>query len=214
MPSAVRIDGGKYGTDATCNAAAARRVRSGRLRTLVAGPAAGDIGTALTYIPFGRDGVSFAAYRAAGAPVTSLTRAQTSPALFTTGPQVIGGVRIVPCGIQVGSGTYSFWNTVTTATAAQENTATTECNNLLARARWSCRGERRRRPEGPRRRAGRTGQPHERPGDHRLLGGQLHRQVEPGRQRHHPGGRGDGCDQRQRQRPSTSAHPSAAPHRT
>jgi hypothetical protein len=91
-------------------------------------PASGDTGTDLTYIKFGRDGVSFAAFRASGGPaVTSLTRAQLT-SLFTTGPQVIGGVRIVPCGIQTGSGTYEFWNKVTTATPAQENTATTECN--------------------------------------------------------------------------------------
>lgn len=97
------------------------------------GPAAGDLGTDLTYVPFGRDGVSFAYYRAAGSPVTDLTRAQLT-SLFTTGPQVIGGVRIVPCGIQTSSGTYKFWNTVTTANATQENTATTECNTLLGRA--------------------------------------------------------------------------------
>lgn len=98
-----------------------------------AGPAAGDVGTDMTYIPFGRDGVSFAYYRAAGSPVTSLTRAQLTT-LFTTGAQTIGGVRIVPCGIQTSSGTFSFWNTVTTATTTQENTATTECNALLGRA--------------------------------------------------------------------------------
>lgn len=98
-----------------------------------AGPASGDLGTDLTYIPFGRDGVSFAYYRAAGSPVTDLTRAQLT-SLFTTGPQVIGGVRIVPCGIQTGSGTYTFWNTVTTANSTQENAATTECNALLGRA--------------------------------------------------------------------------------
>ena len=99
-----------------------------------AGPAAGDLGTDMTYIPFGRDGVSFGYYRAAGSPVTSLTRAQLTT-LFTTGPQTIGGVRIVPCGIQTSSGTYSFWNTVTTATAAQEATATTECNALISTGR-------------------------------------------------------------------------------
>jgi len=99
-----------------------------------AGPAAGDTGTDMTYIPFGRDGVSFGYYRAAGSPVTTLTRAQLTT-LFTTGPQTIGGVRIVPCGIQTSSGTYSFWNTVTTASAANENTATTECNALLAAGR-------------------------------------------------------------------------------
>jgi len=98
-----------------------------------AGPANGDAGTDMTYIPFGRDGVSFGYYRAAGSPVTSLTRAQLTT-LFTTGPQTIGGVRIVPCGIQTSSGTFSFWNTVTTATTTQENTATTECNALLGRA--------------------------------------------------------------------------------
>jgi hypothetical protein len=98
-----------------------------------AGPAAGDLGTDLTYIPFGRDGVSFAYYRAAGAPVTTLTRAQLTT-LFTTGPQTIGGVRIVPCGIQAGSGTFTFWNTVTTANTTQEAAATAECNALVANA--------------------------------------------------------------------------------
>ena len=99
-----------------------------------AGPAAGDIGTDMTYIPFGRDGMSFGYYRPAGSPVTSLTRAQLT-SLFTTGPQTIGGVRIVPCGIQTSSGTFAFWNTVTTATTAQENTATTLCNGLLPAGR-------------------------------------------------------------------------------
>jgi hypothetical protein len=87
--------------------------------------------TALTYIPFGRDGVSFAYYRASGgAAVTSLTKAQLVT-LYTTGPQTIGGVRIVPCGIQTSSGTYKFWNQVTGATAGQEDTATTECRNYI-----------------------------------------------------------------------------------
>jgi hypothetical protein len=93
------------------------------------GPSSGDTGTALTYVPFGRDGMSFAYYRKNGAPVTTLTRAQLT-SLFTTGPQTIDGVRIVPCGIQTGSGTYQFWNTVTTATTSQENTATALCNGL------------------------------------------------------------------------------------
>lgn len=99
-----------------------------------AGPAAGDIGTDITYIPFGRDAMSFAYYRAAGLPVTTLTRAQLTT-LFTTGPQIINGVRIVPCGIQTSSGTYAFWQKVTTATTSQENTATTECNSLTAGVR-------------------------------------------------------------------------------
>lgn len=87
--------------------------------------------TDLVYIPFGRDGVSFATYRASGgAPVSALTRAQLDT-LFTSGPQVIGGVRIVPCGIQLGSGTYTFWNTTAGVTAGEEASATTECNSLI-----------------------------------------------------------------------------------
>ena len=125
------IDGTKYGS-AVCGGVQDVSGMVDFARSS-AGPAGGDVGTDLTYIPFGRDGVSFAAYRAAGSPVTSLTRAQLT-SLFTTGPQVIGGVRIVPCGIQTSSGTYSFWNTVTTASASAENTATTECNALLGRA--------------------------------------------------------------------------------
>jgi ABC-type phosphate transport system substrate-binding protein len=123
------IDGTGYGSLATCALADV----SGQVD--FARSSSGPSGTTaqLTYIPFGRDGVSFAYYRAAGSPVTSLSRADLT-ALFTTGPQTIGGVRIVPCGIQTGSGTFGFWNTVTTATTTQENTATTECNNLLGRA--------------------------------------------------------------------------------
>ena len=83
----------------------------------------------LTYIPFGRDALSFAYYRKNGTPVTTLTKAQLTT-LFTAGPTTIDGVRIVPCGIQLGSGTYQFWNTVTTANATQEGTATALCNGL------------------------------------------------------------------------------------
>jgi ABC-type phosphate transport system substrate-binding protein len=98
------------------------------------GPSTTDIGAGnqLTYIPFARDGVSFAYYKAsAGDPVTSLTRAQLTSLFTGTGAQTIEGVRVLPCGIQTGSGTFGFWNSVTTASATQENTATTECNNLL-----------------------------------------------------------------------------------
>lgn len=122
------MDGGKYGS-AECGGVkdVAGLVDFARSSS---GPSSGDTGTVLTYIPFGRDGVSFAYYRASGgAAVTSLTRAQLTT-LFTTGPQTINGVRIVPCGIQTSSGTYSFWNTVTTATTATEPTGTAECNAL------------------------------------------------------------------------------------
>jgi hypothetical protein len=126
------IDGTGYGnTVAPVNCGGINNV--GGLITFArssAGPAAGDVGTDLTYIPFGRDGVSFAAYRANGAAVTALTSAQLT-SLFSTGPQVIGGVRIVPCGIQNGSGTNTFWQGALGVTAANEATATAECNALV-----------------------------------------------------------------------------------
>ncbi len=122
------IDGTSYG-NASCGAAAKPVAGLVDYARSSSGPAAGDTGTALTYIPFGRDGVSFAWYaNGVATPVTSLTRAQLTT-LFTTGAQSINGVNVIPCGIQTSSGTYAFWNTVTTATATQENTATTPCNN-------------------------------------------------------------------------------------
>jgi hypothetical protein len=100
-----------------------------------AGPAAGDIGTNLTYIPYARDGVSFAYYKAsAGAPVTDLSKAQLTT-IFSTGATVVNGVRILPCGIQTSSGTFAFWNTALGIVAATEAIGTAECNNLLAGVR-------------------------------------------------------------------------------
>jgi ABC-type phosphate transport system substrate-binding protein len=120
------IDGTPYGPVAQCGGSKSVAGLIDFARSS-AGPASGDTGTALTYIPFARDALTFAYYANGVAdPVESLTRAQLT-SLFTTGPQMIGGVMVVPCGIQLGSGTYQFWNTVTTATANQENAATATC---------------------------------------------------------------------------------------
>lgn len=123
------IDGGLYGPGPLCGAAAAST--SGLIDYARSSASPSGTGTDLTYIPMGRDGVSFAYYRASGgAPVTDLTRAQLT-SLFTTGPQTINGVNVIPCGIQLGSGTKGFWDTVTTATAAQEDAATAQCRALV-----------------------------------------------------------------------------------
>jgi ABC-type phosphate transport system substrate-binding protein len=72
-----------------------------------AGPS--GAGTVLTYIPFGRDALGFAYFANPGTtPVTTLTTAQLQT-LFTSGPQTIGGIEIIPCGIQLGSGTNQSW---------------------------------------------------------------------------------------------------------
>ncbi|CAB4569279.1 MAG: hypothetical protein F2534_11745 [Actinobacteria bacterium] len=89
-------------------------------------------GTQLTYVPFARDALTFAYYRAAGnaGAVTSLTRAQLDT-LFTSGPQTINGVRIVPCGIQLGSGTFASWNSTAGVSAAEEDVATDTCSAVV-----------------------------------------------------------------------------------
>lgn len=120
------IDGTVYGPAAQCGGS---KVVTGLIdfARSSSGPSSGDTGTALTYIPFGRDALSFAYYaNGVATPVTSLTRAQITT-LYTTGPQTISGVEIVPCGIQTGSGTYQSWLGMTTATAAQDTTATATC---------------------------------------------------------------------------------------
>lgn len=95
------------------------------------GPSSSEVaaGSELTYIPFGRDGVSFAVYRASGgAATTSLTSAQLQD-LFENGPTTINGITTYPCGIQQGSGTYSFWNKALGLTEAEEEAGTQFCND-------------------------------------------------------------------------------------
>lgn len=90
-----------------------------------AGPS--GTGTALTYIPFGRDALGFAYYANGVTPVTNLTTGQLQ-SLFSAGPATIGGVEIVPCGIQTGSGTYQSWNEKMAVNQATETAATAVCN--------------------------------------------------------------------------------------
>jgi len=92
----------------------------------VAGALDTDPSAALTYLPFGRDALSFAYYRPAGAPVTTLTSFELNN-IFTFGPATVGGVKIIPCSIQAGSGTYQSWNTAVGATPTNMLSATTQC---------------------------------------------------------------------------------------
>jgi hypothetical protein len=122
------IDGTSYG-DATCGGL---KPVSGLVQFARSSAGPSGAGTALTYLPFGRDALSFGYYANGVAPVTTLTSAQLT-SLFSTGPQVIGGVEIVPCGIQTSSGTYQFWNTAL-GVAATEATGTATCNNAALAA--------------------------------------------------------------------------------
>lgn len=109
------------------NAACGNRVMSGLVdfARSSAGPA--TAGTALTYIPFGRDALSYGYVAPAGGltPVTDLSSAEIS-ALFSTGPDLIDGVVLIPCGIQTGSGTHQSWLT----SIGVSDTGTALCNSL------------------------------------------------------------------------------------
>jgi hypothetical protein len=92
-----------------------------------AGPGSGS-NTDLTYIPFGRDALSYAYYAPAGVtPVTDLSAAQLQTIFSTAGPHVFGSTTIEPCSIQLGSGTYQFSLTAFGVTAAQMAAATADC---------------------------------------------------------------------------------------
>ncbi len=98
-----------------------------------AGPASS--GTDLTYIPFGRDALTWAYKKpsATGATIINLTPAQLT-SLHLTGPQNIGGTVIIPCGIQTGSGTYASWMTALgiSITPLGQDAGTNFCNTVLA----------------------------------------------------------------------------------
>jgi hypothetical protein len=96
-----------------------------------AGPS--GAGSALTYIPFGRDALTWAYNKPSGSPVVNLTPAQLQ-SLHLTGPQNIGGTVIIPCGIQTGSGTYQSWMTAIGISVSPlgQDVGTNFCNTALA----------------------------------------------------------------------------------
>lgn len=100
----------------------------------------GTVGTTDSiFIPFARDAVTFSAYRPGDTAhqTLSLTRKNLIDAFNSTAgtrvtvpdPDGTGSVTLVPCGIQTSSGTMQFFRDTVTQATANENTATTECNN-------------------------------------------------------------------------------------
>lgn len=94
----------------------------------------------LIYVPLGKDALSFAYYDTDSADATpvvdTMTRGQLDDLFDGSGSDVvtINGVRILPCGIQTGSGTYQSWNTATTATVLQDDEATSTCRDAALAA--------------------------------------------------------------------------------
>lgn len=120
------------GTGGPCSAPATST--SGLIDIARSSDAPSGTGTALTYLPFGRDALSYAYYKPSGGAVTTLTSGQLQT-IFQTGPQTINGVKIVPCGIQLGSGTYKSWlKMVAGGDAAKDNTATAFCGGYTGTA--------------------------------------------------------------------------------
>ena len=93
------------------------------------GPGSTTTPAQLVYIPFARDALSIGYYNVSGTATTNLSRT-TLTSLFSTGPQVINGKLIVPCGIQNGSGTFQSWNSMLQINTTQEGTGTAFCNGL------------------------------------------------------------------------------------
>lgn len=123
------IDGGNWGTFAACGGAATGKPVGGLIDFARSSAGPSGAGLELTYIPMGLDALSFSYYRNGGSPVTSLTRAQLI-SIYTNGSLDVGGVRIVPCGIQVDSGTKSFWQSgpLNGLANGTEDASTLECN--------------------------------------------------------------------------------------
>jgi hypothetical protein len=117
------------------------------------GPASGDTGTALTYSVLGRDAVSIAFYRNGVAGNTINPETSTSSQLKTrwtrqelqnlfsnatgaaqpfTADDGVTTVNVLACGIQTGSGTFSFTRGTYNVTTGQEATATSVCTPTVA----------------------------------------------------------------------------------
>ncbi len=106
-------------------------------------------GSDVTYIPFGRDALTFASYRPGGGqPVVTLTRKQLIDAYDNATLEVIpdpdgtGTLTLVPCGIQTGSGTHQFWRTtVLQSDATKEAAATAVCTPTEASRLQESKGD-------------------------------------------------------------------------
>lgn len=119
------IDGGLWG-NATCGPAAGRPT-AGLVDFARSSSTPTGSGTALTYIPFGRDALSFGYVANGVTPVTTLTSAQLQAIMTTDGGINVGGTQILGCGIQTGSGTYDFWLKALNITAANEAVGAADC---------------------------------------------------------------------------------------
>lgn len=120
------LDGNPWPSSATAFCGGQKTV-SGQIDFARSSGGPGTTGTLLTFIPFGRDGVSFAYYCNGCTATTTLTSAQLTQ-LYTSGPQTISGVQVVPCGIQSGSGTRGFWEGAVGVSAATSDLATATCD--------------------------------------------------------------------------------------
>ncbi|GAC1594005.1 MAG: hypothetical protein NVS3B21_15600 [Acidimicrobiales bacterium] len=130
------IDGGNYGDATHCGAKPVSGLID--MARSSSGPAAGDTATDLTYVPIGRDGVSYAYYTTGTATaVTDLTKAELTQ-IYTssgTGVDIVRGTvttHVIPCEIQSGSGTRKFFEGAVAASATQDDTASTTCNNATS----------------------------------------------------------------------------------
>jgi hypothetical protein len=127
------------GTTSVSNCGTGTTSPSGQISGARSSSLSGTAGTTLAYVPFARDAMSFAFYRKAGSPVTTLTEAQMKT-IFTTqagldvdpdGAGPLAAVKIFGCDIQSGSGTGQFWRQKIQGTQTPQFTATTVCDDYI-----------------------------------------------------------------------------------
>jgi hypothetical protein len=125
------------GTTSVSNCGAGTTSPSGQISFARSSSLSGTAGTTLAYVPFARDALSYAAYRAAGSPVLDLSTTELNQ-IFTTpaGVDIVRGTapntvttRVLGCGIQSGSGTGTTWQGFVTGNTATYQT--TVCDGLI-----------------------------------------------------------------------------------
>lgn len=128
------IDGAVWGTTSDPCGLSGRSV-AGLIdygRSSAAPGAFSNLSNALTFIPFARDGVSYQyATRGGAAALTDLTQAELT-SIYAQNPGnglMVRGTFVIPCGMNLNSGTKKFWDGVIGGASA-EATGTTLCNGV------------------------------------------------------------------------------------
>jgi hypothetical protein len=114
------------GTTSNTNCGTGTTTLSGDIGFARSSSVSGTAGTTMAYVPFARDALAVAVYRAAGSPNTTFTTAQLNAVFTSATGAVVNGVQTYGCDIQSGSGTGGVWRTAIGGTFNA-----TKCDGLI-----------------------------------------------------------------------------------